>query len=152
MYYIYSIHNGLFHKTYIGFTGNYNRRIVVHKSELKNGKHPCTEMQSDYNHSLYSNNNYMTYKLLAQHDNKEIAQGLEYLFLYKYFAHRKALYNRDQILFPCWLIEKEDDYANSFVDNRTILHAFFNGEFADGKFIRLCKILGKEELPEIALQ
>lgn len=106
MYYIYSIHNGLFHKTYIGFTRNYNRRIVVHKSELKNGKHPCTEMQSDYNHSLYSNNNYMTYKLLAQHDNKEIAQGLEYLFYTNILHTEKRYITEIKYCFRAGLLKK----------------------------------------------
>lgn len=158
MYYIYEIKNQVYQKYYIGMTFDYDRRISQHKNMLKVGKHPCKEMQNDYDYLVnkkHWNNNYnfLRYRILAEHENKEIAKGLETLFIYKYVAHRKKVYNKIQKnYFPTFLIEKKDKYANDYVDNITILYAFLHREFADKKFKKLCKILNKEDLIKIVLE
>lgn len=158
MYYIYEIKNQVYKKYYIGMSYDYNLRISQHKSMLKTGKHPCTEMQKDYDYLINkkiwnNNNNFLRYRILAEHDNKEIARGLETLFIYKYIAHRKSVYNKVQKdYFPSRLIEKNNTYVNGFVDNITFLYAFLHREFAEKKFKKLCKLLNKEYLIKIVLE
>ena len=101
MYYIYEIKNLVYQKYYIGMSFDYDKRISQHKSMLKNGKHPCKEMQKDYIYLINkkhwnNNNNFLRYRILAKHEKKEIAKGLETLFIYKYVAHRKSVYNKIQ--------------------------------------------------------
>lgn len=157
MYYIYEIRNQVYKKYYIGMTFDYNKRFSQHKTMLRVGKHPCKEMQKDYNYLInkkfWNNNcNFLRYSILAEHENKEIAKGLETLFIYKYVAHRKSVYNKNQNYFPDFLIKKNDKYINSFVDNITFLYAFFHREFADDKFKKLCTLLNKEYLIKIVLE
>lgn len=76
MYYIYEIRNQVYQKYYIGMTFDYDRRISQHKSMLKAGKHPCKEMQKDYNYlinkRLWNNNyNFLRYRILAKHEDKK---------------------------------------------------------------------------------
>lgn len=149
MYYIYKIHNGLFHKSYIGMTGNYEKRIAQHKAELESNAHPCAEMQLDYNSTKFRNGNYIKCEMLAQCENKEIAQDLEYLFIYKEIARNRKVYNKVQLSFPISLFERDIDCANEFIDNRTFLHAYFNKEFGDVAFIKFCKAMGREYLIDL---
>ena len=84
---------------------------------------------------------------------KKIAKGLEKLFIYKYVVHRKSVYNKIQKnYFPRLLIEKNDKYVNSFVDNITLLYAFLHREFADEKFKKICKLLNREYLINVVLE
>lgn len=158
MYYIYEIRNQVYQKYYIGMTFDYDKRISQHKSMLKADRHPCKEMQVDYNYLInkkqWNNNyNFLRYRILAEHKDKEIAKGLETLFIYKYVAHRKSVYNKIQKkYFPRLLIEKNDKYVNSFVDNITLLYAFLHREFANEKFKKLCELLNREYLINIVLE
>lgn len=149
MYYIYRIKNKLYHKSYIGFTSDYEKRINQHKSELEKGTHICSEMQSDYNGISFYHCNYMEYEILAQCEDKEIAQDLEYLFIYKEIARKKEIYNKVQTRFPNSLLARNDEYANSLIDNRTLLHAYFNRQFGDVAFVKFCKMQNKTDLLEL---
>lgn len=149
MYYIYRIRNKNPHKSYIGMTKNYKKRFLEHKRELRKGTHPCKDMQSDYILVKRKENMYMEYEILAEYPEKEIAQNLEYLFICKELAHRRQIYNKVQSYFPLSLLEKNNEYVNKFIDNRTILHAYFTKEIGDNSLCKLCKILDKEYLLEI---
>ena len=47
----------------------------------------------------------------------------------------------------CIMMQRE--YIERYIDSRTLLYAFLNGEFTEKTFIKICKILNKENLLDI---
>ena len=143
MYYIYEIRNKLHRTSYIGRTSNFNARVSSHNSNLRAGTHECIMMQREYIER------YMHYNILATTDDIEIAKKLENLFIYKVISHRGKIYNKIQVSFPTKLAILNDKTINCYIDSRTLLYAFLNGEFTEKTFIKICKILNKENLLDI---
>lgn len=151
MYYIYEIKNNLYHKKYIGVTSNYKKRFYQHKYMLENKKHPCKEMQLDYSISKHRCKNFMEYNVIYCTDNKEFASDLEYLFLYKSLVNNERIYNKKQIWFPSFIIKNSVyiEEIKDLIDNKTILHAYFNGQIGYKTFEKICKTIKKEYLIKI---
>ena len=130
-------------------TNDYNKRFSQHKSLLKQKKHFSKKMQLDYDMASKLYDNCLDYKILYETEDEEFAKVLEYLFLYKAFAKKEKLYNKIQVRFPTEITKYNREEIKEILDNRTLLHAYFNKEIGDEKFKQICKFLNKENLIQI---
>lgn len=71
---IYGIYNATKQKWYIGQSHNIRTRISKHKTDLKNGKHPCKEMQTDYNNGDIFE--YYALRINVNTDDLDLAENL----------------------------------------------------------------------------
>lgn len=86
---IYAIHCVPSDRFYIGWTNNFTERMISHRVGLRHGKHPCKELQADWDR--YSPNDF-TYTILEEIESEYLLRLAESKWISDYQAERKQLY------------------------------------------------------------
>lgn len=88
---IYCITNKMNKKSYIGSSSNINKRIINHKSRLKNNKHPNQYLQNAYNKNGIENFIFSILEVVENNTSKDELLKLEQIYIDSF--NKETLYN-----------------------------------------------------------